>query len=109
MSKVIEDTLKALTEFETALDSAKAAASEAKRQMVKKAGEWADGARATAVAEAQRMASETVSRAKSEAEAEAESIRAKGKSALKSFEGGLSKHESEAAKLVAEKLLGEAS
>jgi vacuolar-type H+-ATPase subunit H len=107
MSKTIEEALKALTEFESQLDSAKAGASEAKRQMVKEASELAEKAIAAAVAEAQRIAQETVSKARMEAEAEAESIRNDGVSALKAFESALTKHKPEAAELVTKALLGE--
>jgi vacuolar-type H+-ATPase subunit H len=107
MSNAIEEALKALTEFESQLDSAKAGASEAKRQMVREAGELAEKARAAAVAEAQRIAQETVSKARIEAEDEAESIRNDGLSALKAFEDALPKHKPEAAELVTRALLGE--
>jgi vacuolar-type H+-ATPase subunit H len=107
MSKAIEETLKALAEFESQLDSAKAGASEAKRQMVKEAGELAEKARAAAIAEAQRIVQEMVSKARMEAEAKAESIRNDGLSALKAFEGALSKHKPEAAELATRLLLGE--
>ncbi len=109
MSKAIEETLKALTEFESQLTSAKTDASEAKRLMVKKAGEWAEAAKAEAIAEAQRIAAETVSKARTEAEAEAASIRDRGESALKGSEDLWSKHEEEAAELVTQVLLGESS
>jgi vacuolar-type H+-ATPase subunit H len=107
MSNVIEETLKALAEFESQLDSAKASALEAKRQMVKEAADLAEKARAAAVAEAQRIAKETVSKARREAEAEAESLRNSGLSALKDFEDALSKHKPEAVELVTRALLGE--
>lgn len=107
MSNVIEETLKALTEFESQLDSARADASEARRRMVKNAAEWAESAKAKAIASAHQIASETVSKAKEEAKKEAESIRKNEQAALKSFEGSMSKRKSEAAELVADRLLGE--
>ncbi len=109
MSKVIEETLKALTEFETQLDAAKADSAEAKRQMLKGAAEWAGTARASSVAEAQRIAGEALSKARKVAEAEAESIKKEGASALKSFQGALAKRKAGAEELVTERLLGESS
>ncbi len=109
MSKTIEDTLKALVEFESELDVARADASEARIQMVKKAGEWAERAKADAIAKAQQVAAETLARARDEAEKEAESIRKKGEAALKGFQGSISKHQSDAAQMVAKILLGESS
>jgi vacuolar-type H+-ATPase subunit H len=109
MSNAIEEALRALTEFESELDSAKAIASEGKQQMVKRAGEWAEAAKAEAIAEARRIASETVSRARSEAEKEAASMRKKGELALEGFEQSLSKRMAEAAELAARALLGESS
>ncbi len=107
MSKVIEETLKALTEFESQLDVARSEASDAKRQMAKKASEWAEAARTSAMDEAKRMASETVEAARRAAQLEADSIKKKGASELKRFEESLGKHEREAAELVAKRLLGE--
>jgi len=108
MSRVIEDTLKALTEFESQLDSAKATASDANHRMVREAGEWVETAKAAAIAEAQRLASETVSAARREAEAAAESIKKQGESTMKDLERSLSRHKREAADLVIRRLLGEA-
>jgi vacuolar-type H+-ATPase subunit H len=107
MSNVIEETLKALTEFESQLNSARTDASEARRQMVKNAAEWAESAKAKAIASARRIASETASKAREEAEREAESIRKKEQATLKVFEGSMSRRKSEAAELVADRLLGE--
>ncbi len=93
-------------EFEAELDRAKAAASEAKRRASKDAVDWAEDAKARAVAKAQEMASRRVAEARAEAEAEAEKIRKKGESDLRAFEGSISKHKSEAADVVAARLLG---
>ena len=109
MSKAIEETLRALTEFESQLASAKTSALEAKRQIVKAAGEWAELAKAEAVAEAERIASETSLRAREEAEAKARLISDGGESARKDFEKSLSKRMPEAVELVARMLLGESS
>jgi vacuolar-type H+-ATPase subunit H len=109
MSTAIEETLKALTEFESRLDGARAEASEAKRQMLKLAAEWAETAKGAAIAEAQRIASDAITKAKKEAEKEAESIAKKGQVAVKRFEESLSKQRSKASELVARTLLGEGS
>ena len=107
MSKAIEDTLKALTDFESQLDVAKSEALDAKKQMLRRASEWAEAARGSAISEARSTASETISNARKEAEAEAGSIRAEGEASLKSFERTLASHRSEAAELVRRRLLGE--
>jgi vacuolar-type H+-ATPase subunit H len=105
----IGETLKALAEFESQLASAKTNALEAKRQMVKAAGEWAELAKAEAVAEAERIASQTVLGAREEAEAKARLISDEGESAQKGFRESLSKRMPEAVELVARMLLGESS
>lgn len=108
MSREIEETMKALVEFESELDRARADASEARDRMVRKAGEWAEQAKDEAMGKAQRTAAEAMAKARKEAEKEAEAIRKKGDAALKRFEESISKHKSEAARLVAKRLLGEA-
>jgi vacuolar-type H+-ATPase subunit H len=107
LSSAIEETVKALVEFESELDAAKAAVSEAKSRTMKDASAWADAAKAAALSRAQEIASRTVAKAKEEAEAEAARIRKKGESDLKAFESSISKYKSEAAQLVASRLLGE--
>lgn len=107
MSSAIEETVKALVEFEAELERAKAEVSEAKRRTMKDAADWAEEAKVSAVARAQEIASQRVDRAKREAEAEAEKIRKKGESDSKSFEISISKHKLKAAELVASRLLGE--
>lgn len=109
MSKAIEETLKALTAFESQLDAAKAEALEARRVMIKRAGEWAEAAKAESLAEAQRIAAETVTKAQVKAEAEGQSTRSKGETVLKSFEESLTRRKEEAAELVTRMLLGEPS
>jgi vacuolar-type H+-ATPase subunit H len=106
MTSVIEDTLKALVEFESELDAAKAGASEARRRMVKDAGDWAAQAKAGAVAKAREIASQRLENARAEAEAEAQTIRKKGEASVKSFEASISKRKSKAAEVVVAKLLG---
>ena len=107
MSTAIEETLKALTEFESRLDSARAEASEAKRQMLRMATEWADSAKAAVMAEAQKISAETVSKSRKEAEKEAESIAKKGQVTVKRFKDSLAGQRSKASDLVEKTLLGE--
>ena len=106
MTSAVEQTVKALVEFESELDRAKADAAEAKRKATKDAADWAEAARATAVSRAQEIASQRVAKAKNDAEADADKIAKKGEAELKSFEVSISKHRSEAAKAVAARLLG---
>lgn len=107
MSSAVEQTVKALVEFESELDRAKAGAAEAQRRAAKDAVEWAEASKAGAISKAKEMASQRVAEAKEAAEVEAETIRKKGESDLKGYEASISKHRSEAAKLVAARLLGE--
>lgn len=107
MTSVIEQTLKALIEFESELDAAKAQAAEARKKLLKDANDWAAAASAKALAEAQETASQTIARAKAEAEIEAGSIRQKGEASLKGFESSISKRKGNAAELVAARLRGE--
>jgi vacuolar-type H+-ATPase subunit H len=107
LTSVIEETLKALTEFESALEAAEAEASEAKKRILKDANDWAADARGEALSEAQKMASQTLAKARAEAEKEADSIREKGEGSLKAFEASISKRKSKAAELVVGRLQGE--
>jgi vacuolar-type H+-ATPase subunit H len=107
LTSVIEQTLKALTEFESQLEAAKIEAAEAKKKLLKDANDWAAAASGKALAEAQETASQTIARAKTEAEKEAESIRLKGEASLKAFEASISKRKGKAAELVAARLRGE--
>lgn len=107
MSSAMEQTVKALVEFESALDRAKAEASEAKRRAMKDALDWAEAAKASAVAGATEIAARRVTEAKAGAEAEARKIREKGDSELKAFESSISRHSAKAAELAASRLLGE--
>jgi vacuolar-type H+-ATPase subunit H len=109
MTSAIEDTVKALVEFESELDRAKAEVSDAKRRITKDAGNWAEAAKSSAVSKAQEIAAERVAKARKEAEAEAERIKEKGDADLREFESSISKHSSEAADLVKARLLGESS
>jgi len=107
MSSTIEDTVKALVEFEGELDSAKSDAMDAKKAMAKKASDWADAARAKAVAEAQKIANDMISNARLSAEKEAEAMAKKGASALKTFEAKITVHEKKAASRVVARVIGE--
>jgi vacuolar-type H+-ATPase subunit H len=108
MSSAIEETVKALVEFESELDAAKAEVIEARKKTMKDAADWAENAKASAISTAQEIASKTVAKAREDAEAEAAKIRKKGESDLKAFEVSISKHKSKAAELVASRLMGEA-
>lgn len=107
MSSAIEQTVKALVEFEAQLDSAKAELMDSGKRTMKDAADWAEAAKASAVSKAQDIASQNVAAAREEAESEAETIRKKGESDLKSFEASISKHKEKAAEFVASMLLGE--
>jgi len=107
LTSAMEQTVKALVEFESALNSAKAEVSEAKRKNVKDASDWAEAARSSALAEATEIAARRVAEAKAEAEAEAKKIREEGESALKEFESSISRRKEEAAAFAASSLLGE--
>lgn len=109
MSSVVEQTVKALVEFEKELDQAKAEASDSKKKILKDAAEWADSAKASGLSKAQQMASETLAKARAEAEREAVAIQKKGEVALKSFEASVSKRKSKAVEAVVGRLLGESS
>lgn len=109
MSSPIEETVKALVEFESELDAAKAAVSEAKVKTMKDAADWAETAKASAISKAQEIAAKAVAKAREDAEAEAAKIRKKGESDLTAFESSISKHKSKAAELVAARLLGESN
>jgi vacuolar-type H+-ATPase subunit H len=107
MSSSIESTVKALVEFESELDRAKAELSDSSRRAMKDAADWADAARVTAISKAQSIASQRVETARAEAQAEADKIRKRGESDLKNFESSITKKRSKAAELVASWLLGE--
>jgi len=107
LTSSMEQTVKALVEFEAALDSAKSEISESKRRTMKDALDWAEAARSSAIAEATEIAARRVSEAKAEAEAEAKKIRDGGESDLREFEGSISRHGAEAAEFAASRLLGD--
>ena len=107
MSSAIEETVKALVEFESGLDAAKDEVSKAKTRTLKEAVDWAVAAKSSAISKAQEIASKTVARAREDAEAEAAKIRKKGELDLKAFENSITEHKSKAAELVTSRLLGE--
>ena len=96
-----------MVEFEAQLEGAKSELQDRGKQAMKDASDWAESARASAVARAQELASGRVESARKEAEAEAKRIRKKGETDLEAFEGSLAKYKGKAAELVASLLLGE--
>jgi len=108
MSSTIEETLKALVDFESELDRVKGEASDSKRKMLKDSSDWGASAKSDAVAKAQEIASARIAKAKEEAEEEAVAIKKKGEASLKTFEASISKNRSKAASHVVKKLMGEA-
>lgn len=107
MSSIIEDVVNSLVDFESVLEMAKAGASEAKKKMLKDADDWAESAKAAAISKAQQIASERIAKAREEAESEAVSIKKRGETSLRTFEGSISKRKGDAMALVASALLGE--
>lgn len=107
MGSVIEATVKALIEFDSDLDRAKAEALEVKMKMVKDAVGLAESARSAAISKAQQQVSERLAKARAEGEAEAELIKKKGESSLKSFEASISRRKAKAVEEVVGRLLGE--
>jgi vacuolar-type H+-ATPase subunit H len=107
MSPAIEATVKALVQFESELDGAKAEVLEANRKTMQNALDWAEAAKSSALSKAQEIASQRVAKAKEDAEGEASRIRKKGESDLEAFEVSISKNMSRAVELVAARLLGE--
>lgn len=107
MASVIEETVKALVEFESQLDRVKAESADAKKKMVKDATDWSESSRSAAISKAQELASSRLAKAREEADADAAQIKKKGEGSLKSFEASLSKHKSKASEVVAARLLGE--
>lgn len=106
MSKSIEATIKTLTEFEAELDQLKARAAEAKKELIKSAGGWADAARAETIARAQNMAEKNLAEAKAEAGKEVASIESAGQKSLQALRWTMADHADEAVQLVMKRLLG---
>ena len=107
MTQAIEETIKALTEFEAELEKVKAGANDAKKAMVKNAGDWADAARDEAIAEAQKVAEQKLSAARTEAENEIESIRNASQKSLDDLTRSIANHREQAVQLAMKRLLGE--
>ena len=107
MGSLIETTVKALIEFDSELDRAKAEALEVEKKMVKDAVGLAESARSAAISKAQQQVSERLAKARAEGEGEAESIRKKGESSLRSFEASISRRKAKAIEEVVGRLLGE--
>ena len=106
MTQVIEEAVKALTEFEAELDRIKTDASEAKKRLVKTAADEAEKAKSDALAKAQQMADERVRVAKQEAERTAEEIAKRGEGLLKRLKALTLKRKEEAVELAVRRLLG---
>lgn len=107
MGSPVETTVKALVEFESELDKAKAEALESKQSMIKEAENLAESATSGAVAKAQQLASARLAKAKAEAEVEAKLISKNAATSLKSFEASVSKKKAKATEAVVSRLLGE--
>ena len=106
MSQAIEDSVKALKEFEGALDAIKSDADEAKKKMLKSASDWAESAKSASVANAESQARAAVDSARAAAEKQAETIRSAGERDLSNFVAEISAKKSEAVNLVTKRLLG---
>ena len=109
MSGLVEETLKALAEFESELERAKADAMEARRQMIKNAADWAESAKGNAIRAAKVIASEDVSKARRVAESQAEKIKHDSQESLRGFENTLSQNMKDGTELVLKLLLGEST
>ena len=107
MSSVVEKAVEVLAAFENELDKVKAEAIESKKRLLRVAADEGDGARKEALATAQALAEERISRARQEAETEASVILQKGKNSLKSLNLRIAKKSDEALELVTKHLLGD--
>jgi vacuolar-type H+-ATPase subunit H len=107
MDSSIEQTVKALVEFESQLEKMKSELLDAGRRTMKDAADWAGAARSTAISRAQETAARNLAVAKEQAEAEADRIKRKGESDLKAYETSIAKNKGRASDLVASRLMGE--
>lgn len=107
MSRTIEDTVKALTEFEADLEAARKDAEDAAKRLAKGTSEWTDAAKKASLEKAQSRADQIVAKAKRSAEERAETIKKTGRSNLSKFEQSLSKKKGKAVELATARLLGE--
>lgn len=106
MTQAIEETIKALKEFELHLDKVKAGVADAKKKLIKDAGDWADAAKGEAILEAQRMAERRLAAARAEGEREVETIKNASQASVQSFKETIASHKKEAVELVVRRLLG---
>lgn len=106
MTQAIEETIKALKEFELDLDKVKAEAADAKTKLLKDAGDWADAVKREDLQGAQRVAELRLEAARAEGEREVESIKRAAQASLQSLKETLANHKTEAVELVVKKLLG---
>jgi len=106
MTQAIEDTIKALKEFELELDRVKVGVADAKKKLVKDAGEWADGAKNGAILEAQKAAELKLAAARAEGQREVEVIRKASDASLAALRETIARHKGEAVELVVKRLLG---
>lgn len=109
MAQIIEETVKALTEFESRLDQIHSDALEREKRLAKEAADLSYTAKAEAMAKAKQVADQTVDAASAEAEKAASAVREKGMESLQSFEASISKKKGSAASMVVAKLLGSRS
>jgi vacuolar-type H+-ATPase subunit H len=107
MAQTVEDTIKALKEFEQDLDRVKATVADAAKKMVKDARDWADSARAAALVEAKKSADLALERAKEEAAHEVHKIGEGSHESLQTLKQTMAAHKIAAAELVLKRLLGE--
>ena len=106
MTQAIEDTIKALKEFEEDLNTVKAVAADATKKLVKNAADWAESARRDAISEAQKAADLTVTAARAEGEREVESIRNASQASLEALRGVIMGNKEKAVALAVKRLLG---
>ena len=107
MSQTIEDTVRALTDFEADLEAAKKEAEDAAKRLAKGTSEWTDAAKKASLEKAQTRADQVVAEAKRGAEEQAEAIKKAGRSDLSKFEQSLSKRKGKAVEVATARLLGE--
>ncbi len=106
MTQTIEAAVKALAEFEAALEKIKSEALEAKRRLVKTALDEAERAKGEAIAKAQELANERVRTGREEAGKTAGEITKRGEESLNRLKAAALKRKEEAVDLVVRRLLG---
>jgi vacuolar-type H+-ATPase subunit H len=105
LTQTVEETLKALTEFEADLDKIKSQASAAKQKIFKMVEADALAARASAMESAQSLAKERLESARQAAETEADALRKRGEHSLKKFKDKITKKKDDAVEEVLRQLL----